>query len=156
MQGEGRIKAIFISKSRNGILEFPEAVTVVAGKGIENDRYFEDANRKSRDCEITFIESETIEAYNACHAVKIDPWQPRRNILTQGIALNDLVGKRFSINGCVFEGVEICEPCELLRERTRKDAIKWFQGKGGLRASVLTGGRVELGNKLIMEKDHGR
>ncbi len=121
------------------------------GKGIQGDRYFSDANRKAPDYEITFIESEEIDRYNATHPDSIEYRQPRRNVLTAGIALNELVGAKFRVGGARFEGLETCEPCELLRTRTSPAAFRWFVGKGGLRARILDSGRIKVGDRFEVE-----
>jgi MOSC domain-containing protein YiiM len=147
------IKAIFIAAERNGILETPASVPIVPGKGIVGDRYFRDANRSSPDCEVTFIESEWIDAYNRAHPGRIEYWQPRRNVLTEGVDLNALVGKAFRVGDCAFEGIMLCEPCALFQERTYRDALKWFLGKGGLRARVVSGGTLKIGDGFSWEED---
>jgi MOSC domain-containing protein YiiM len=142
------IKAIFISKERNGTLEMPPEVNVVAGKGILGDRYFNDHNRKSPDYEITFIESEKVDEYNSEIHPKIEYWQPRRNILTAGVDLKSLIGKKFQIGSGLFEGIEPCEPCEILKMRTSSIAFKWFTGKGGLRAKIIGTGTIKIGDNI--------
>jgi MOSC domain-containing protein YiiM len=142
------VKAMFISPERAGkILSISEAI-LFAGKGIEGDRYFEDKNRPTPDYEISFMESEKIDEYNSTNPKKIEYWQPRRNILTIGVDLNALVGQKFQINECIFEGLLLCEPCVLLEERTHPKAIKWFIRKGGLRAKIIHGGRIKTGDKF--------
>lgn len=142
------IKAIYISKTRNGFIEMPPNVEVVAGKGILGDRYFEDSNRKSRDYEITFIEAEQIDAFNERSKEKVEYWQPRRNILTQEINLMGLIGRYFQIGTALFEGIESCEPCELLRSRTTPEAFKWFVGRGGIRAGIIGTGTIKVGDLI--------
>ena len=61
-----------------------------------------------------------------------------------------------AVSVVVFQGVETCEPCELFRKRTHPDVIRWFHGRGGLRASVVSGGRIGIGNKLFIEEDKSR
>jgi MOSC domain-containing protein YiiM len=145
------IQAIYTSKERDGIIGFQSAVFVVAGKGIEGDRYYQDRNRKSDDYQITFIESEKVDAYNRSHSRPIEYWQPRRNILTRGVALDTLIGAAFRIGEARFEGLETCEPCAILRRRTSPDAFKWFAGRGGLRARILRSGRIRIGDALEAE-----
>jgi MOSC domain-containing protein YiiM len=142
------IKAIFIAKERNGIIEAPPSASLVPGKGIVGDRYFLDANRPSPDCEVSFIESENIDAYNRAHPNRIEYWQPRRNVLTQWVDLNALVGKVFHVGECAFEGIMPCEPCALFQKRTSPNALKWFLGKGGLRARILSQGMIRIGDAL--------
>lgn len=150
------IRAIFISKEKDGRIEMPKAVFVVADKGIQGDRYFMDENRKSADYQVTFIESERIDEYNRSHPDAIEYWQPRRNILTRGIDLNALVGRTFRIGKAEFEGLLTCEPCELMKTRTSASAFKWFVGKGGLRARVVGSGEIGVGDLILAEEGVGR
>ena len=142
------VKAIFISPERDGQIRSISEAMLVAGKGIVGDRYFEDKNTTTPDYEISFMDSEKVDEYNANNPNRIEYWQPRRNIITMGVDLNVLVGKKFRINECIFEGIVLCEPCELLEYRTNPYAIKWFTKKGGLRAKIIQGGRIKAGDEF--------
>ncbi|BFM51234.1 MOSC domain-containing protein [Marinomonas sp. THO17] len=143
------IKAIFVAKQSNqGQIEL-DAVKVDAGKGIVGDRYY---GKKGDDGpNITFVESEAIANYNQNFAQQIQLADTRRNVVTQGIALNELVGKRFRIGDAEFYGVELCEPCALLGRRLANDemsaaqVVKAWLHKGGLRADVICSGVVRVG-----------
>jgi MOSC domain-containing protein YiiM len=148
MASQMPVKAIFISAERDGQIRSISEAMLIAGKGIEGDRYFEDKNRPSPDYEISFIESEKVDEYNSSNPNKIEYWKPRRNILTTGVNLNALVGKNFRINECIFEGIVLCEPCALFEKRTHPKAMKWFEKKGGLRAKIIQGGRIKVGDEF--------
>ncbi|WP_191602988.1 MOSC domain-containing protein [Marinomonas algicola] len=146
------IQAIFVSKKSKQSQIGIDAVKVDAGKGIVGDRYY--GKRREAGLNITFIESEEIEAFNANFGQHIRPSDTRRNIVTQGIRLNQLVGKEFEIGGVRFLGVELCEPCASLGKLLANDSltapqvVKAWLNRGGLRANVLTTGILRVGMPL--------
>jgi MOSC domain-containing protein YiiM len=73
---------------------------------------------------------------------------PRRNIVTRGIALNDLCGKTFRVGGVTCEGIELCEPCSLFAKRTRREVLKFFLHRGGLRTRIVEGGGIRVGDHV--------
>ena len=131
-----------------------QKVSVRAGKGIEGDRYFSNtgknrSNYKGQpDWEITLIESEVIVAFNQDTGNKFHESDFRRNIVTEGVRLNDLVGKTFNINGVSFFGVQLCEPCASLQKRLAVKILPDLIGKGGLRAQIRGVGLLNVGDAI--------
>ena len=125
-----------------------DRVSVHQDAGIEGDRYFNAAIRRGPDYQLSLIESENIEAFNVETGLRISFDAPRRNIVTSGVRLNDLCGQRFKVGSVVLEGLELCEPCRLLKTRIDPRALDFFMGKGGLRTRVLTGGVLEVGASI--------
>ena len=76
---------------------------------------------------------------------------PRRNIVTQGIELNGLVGRRFRVGEALFEGAELCEPCTLFARRTHREVLKYLKGRGGLRVTVVEGGAFRVGDLILAD-----
>ena len=73
----------------------------------------------------------------------------RRNIITKGIQLNDLVGKNFKIGSVEVEGMDLCRPCKHLNETLNQDnVLKEFLRKGGLRCQILTSSNINIGDKI--------
>lgn len=148
------ILAIFVSGKRGEKQLTASEVDVVAGCGIVGDRNF----RKSRwpGQNITFIESEEIDNYNRNFAQNIALDATHRNIITQGIRLNALVGREFSIGDVRFKGVELCEPCSVLGKNlennmiTKKEVVRAFVHKAGLRADILSDGKLAIGMEFII------
>jgi MOSC domain-containing protein YiiM len=91
---------------------------------------------------------ENIEAFTRATNLALTPAMPRRNIVTRGVRLNDLCGKRFRVGGAVFEGLELAEPCKLFARRTHPETLQFFAGKGGLRARIVAGGSIRVGDAL--------
>ena len=151
---EGRVKGIYIAPKMGANVSGHQKVSVRAGKGIEGDRYFTNtgknrSNYKGQpDWEITLIESEVIEAFNHDTGNKFHESDFRRNLVTEGIRLNDLVGKTFNINGVSFYGVQLCEPCASLQKRLAVKILPDLIGKGGLRAQIRGVGSLNVGDAI--------
>lgn len=151
---EGHVKGIYIAPKMGANVSGHQKVSVRAGKGIEGDRYFSNtgknrSNYKGQpDWEITLIESEVIAAFNKDTGNKFHDSDFRRNLVTEGIRLNDLVGKTFSINGINFFGVQLCEPCASLQRRLAVQILPDLVGKGGLRAQIRGVGLINVGDVI--------
>jgi MOSC domain-containing protein YiiM len=139
---------IFLAAKRGAPMSAPAAVEALSDIGLSGDRYAEEKNRRSPDYQVTLIELENIEAFTIATGLKLTPEMPRRNIITQGVRLNDLVGIRFPIGSAVFEGLELCEPCRLFAKRTHNEVLEFFRGKGGLRARIVSGGIINVGDTI--------
>jgi MOSC domain-containing protein YiiM len=139
---------IFIAPLKGAPTRGVELVDALAGRGLEGDRYVE---RPGTDGQVTLIESEHIEAFAQATGFAMRPDMPRRNIVTRGDRLNGLVGKRFRVGKAVFEAFELCEPCRIFQRNTHPEALRFFAGKGGLRARIVSGGVVRVGDALVAE-----
>jgi MOSC domain-containing protein YiiM len=127
------------------------SVEALMDGGLSGDRYAEAKNRRAPHYQVTLIELENIEAFVAETGLVLTPGQPRRNIVTSGVNLNLLCGKRFKIAAAVFEGLELCEPCSLSAERTHRESLKFFVGKGGLTARIVAGGHIHVGDRVTAD-----
>jgi MOSC domain-containing protein YiiM len=149
---EGIIAAIYVAVEKGAGVSGHHSVAVRAGKGIVGDRYYSEtgknrSNYKGQpDWEITFIEAESIEEFNANTGNQFHESDLRRNLVTRNIRLNDLVGKHFQINGTKFHGVQLCEPCASLQKRLGVRILPDLVGKGGLRAQILGDGTLTVGD----------
>lgn len=150
------IHTIFIAEHSLGKQVQVDKIELITGKGIVGDRNFDRAQWPGQN--ITFIEIEEIEAFNNNYQQRIHLADTRRNIITQGIRLNALVGKIFTIGDVRFKGVELCEPCatlgKLLGNDTlaAKDVVKAFVHKSGLRADVLSDGEIQYGMSITVNE----
>jgi MOSC domain-containing protein YiiM len=142
---EGRVEAIFISANRGDLPHPVESATAVAGKGLEGNRYF-DTGRPHQ--ELTLIEREQIEYALAEHGLEIDAAASGRNVLTSGVDLNALVGRRFRVGDVECRGLELCEPCTTFEGRTAPGAIKALVHRAGLNAEILAGGELRPGDPV--------
>ena len=131
----------------------PEA-TLEAGKGLVGDRYHKGAGTFSAklfgkpDSEITLIESEEIERFNQSEGVSTSAGEFRRNIVTSGVRLNDLVGRQFTVGAAVLEGIRLCEPCSHLAKLAGPAILRGMVHRAGLRARIVTGATVRPGDRI--------
>jgi MOSC domain-containing protein YiiM len=142
---------IFLASTRGAPMASVASVEALTDGGLSGDRYAEAKNRRAPDYQVTLIELENIEAFVAETGLALTPGQPRRNIVTSGVNLNLVCGKRFKIAAAVFEGLELCEPCSLFAKRTHREILKFFVGKGGLRARIVVGGDIHVGDRVITD-----
>jgi MOSC domain-containing protein YiiM len=98
--------------------------------------------------EVTLIESEEIDRYNHENAETHDYGEFRRNIVTQGVRLNDLVGKEFHVGPTLLEGIRLCEPCTHLAKFISPNVVSGMAHKAGLRARVVHGGVVYVNDSI--------
>jgi MOSC domain-containing protein YiiM len=145
----GRVEQIHIAAEEEGAVHGVESVVVHTGRGLEGDRYLAPADGWApRGTAITLIEAEAIEAVIAEHGIDMTDGRSRRQVTTRGIALNDLVGREFLVGGVRCRGYELCEPCLHLEGMTEPGVIKAFVHRGGLRADVLDGGTIAVGDAV--------
>jgi MOSC domain-containing protein YiiM len=144
----GILRHIFIAPARGAPMAEQVQVEAIAGCGLRGDRYADAANRESPDYQLTLIELENIQAYVEASGQPMALHEPRRNLVTSGVRLNELCGRRFRVGEVELEGLELCEPCALLGQRTRIDAVRFFVHRGGLRCRVLRGGLIQRGDAV--------
>jgi MOSC domain-containing protein YiiM len=143
------IETIFIATEMGSPQLEVSEIELVAGKGIVGDRNFDHDRWPGQN--ITFIEAEEIEAFNATYKCSAKIGETRRNIITRSVRLNDLVGKSFQVGGVQFYGVELCEPCRtfgsLLASNGMQphDVVRAWVHKAGLRANVINSGTLRVG-----------
>ena len=78
--------------------------------------------------------------------------ETRRNVLTPGIDVNALVGKRFRVGDVECRGIELCEPCTHLQSLTRPGVLNGLVHRAGLNADILTDGEIALGDAVTAEE----
>ena len=136
-----------ITKKNNQKIEDVEKVELLSGRGIVGDRHFYENNEVKN--QITLIESENIDYYNNKFKTNYTYLEFRRNVVTKGIRLNDLVGKKLLIGEIEAKGHDLCRPCKHLEEILKgQDIIKEFYRKGGLRCEILNSGTINVGDEI--------
>ena len=136
-----------ITANNNQPIKEVNSIEVLANKGIVGDRHFNDFNDPYN--QLSLIESENIDEYNIKFGLDIPYINFRRNIITKGIQLNDLIGKKLQIGNVELEGVELCRPCRHLTEMlNQKNILKEFMRKGGLRCQILSSSKISTGDKI--------
>ena len=125
---------------------------LVAGKGIEGDRYF--GHSENFKGQATFFDwADYQEIKERFNLPKLDPLVFRRNILIQGTDLNRLVGRQFEISGILFEGSEECKPCYWMDQAVVPGMEDFLQNRGGLRVRVLSDGLLQTGQTRLILRE---
>jgi len=138
---------IGIAKNDDQRIEEVKQISLIAGKGILGDLHFHEYNDARK--QLTLIESENIDYYNKSFNLNIPYLSFKRNIITKGIQLNDLVGKKLLIGKIELRGVDLCRPCKNLQEILKQNnIIKEFLRKGGLRCEILNNGIINVGDLI--------
>ena len=142
-----KVFKIGITNYNNKKIKNVDSIEVIANKGIMGDRHFKDFNDPY--CQLSLIESENIDYYNSKYSLNIPYLEFRRNIVTKGVELNNLVGKKLLIGKVKVEGVDLCRPCKHLTEVLKQDSIlKEFLRRGGLRCEILSSSKINLGDEI--------
>ena len=149
---KGEVISMGIASAERADIQSKDVIEVFAGKGILGDRYYQkfeaEPDSYSPEKEITLIELEAIEALMRDHQIDLDPLQSRRNIVTRGVPLNHLVNREFVVGVVKLKGIELCEPCATLEGMTQKGIIGGLVHRGGLRAQILSDGKIRRGDSV--------
>jgi MOSC domain-containing protein YiiM len=130
------------------------SVNAIAGRGLEDDRYYNlsgtYSNHPGDGRHVTLIEIEAIEALRREYEITLAAGLARRNIVTRGVALNHFVEREFRVGEVTLRGTRLCEPCLHLEKLTQPDTMRGLIHRGGLRAEVIVGGVVRVGDRIVM------
>jgi len=142
-----KIIKIGITELNNKKIVAVNEIDLIAGKGVIGDRHFKDYNDPFNH--LSIIESENIDEYNKKYNFNIPYLDFRRNIVTIGIKLNNLIEKKIMIGGVKLEVVDLCRPCRHLSEKLERDYIvKEFLRKGGIRCKILNDGKISINDQI--------
>jgi len=126
-------------------------VEAIMGKGLLGDRKFIENN--SKISQVTLIEIENINYFNHISETNILPSEFRRNIITEGIKLNDFVNKEFLVGNIKLKGHDLCRPCKYLQNMlSQSNFVKDLLDKGGLRCEILSTGKISVNDKITSIK----
>lgn len=152
MHWKGRLDHIHICASASEDMTELEEAKLVAGKGIEGDRYFLGtgtySGKPAADRQVTLIESETLEALSRDHGVELTPRESRRNLTVTGVPLNHLVGKTFRVGEAVLYGGRLNTPCQYLDDLLGKKLFKLLLNRSGLNCEIVEGGVIRPGDTV--------
>jgi hypothetical protein len=145
----GRVEEILVSPYAAELPYAVERARAIEGIGLEGDRYFAGVGTWSNypvqtGKDLTLIEAEVLEA------VGLSGTEARRNVVTRGIALNELVGRHFRIGEVECYGDRLCEPCTHL-ERLTGISVDVLAHRGGLRVDILSDGELTVGDSITFE-----
>ena len=142
-----RVIKIGVTEFNNKEINEVNSINLVAGKGAIGDRHFRDYNDPYNH--LSIIESESIDEYNRKYSLNIPYLDFRRNIVTKGIGLNDLIDKKILIGNVQLDIIDLCRPCRHLSEKLDKDnIIKEFLRKGGIRCGILNDGKISINDQI--------
>jgi len=146
---EGRVEAIHIAAEREELPHPVDRVEAHAGKGLVGNRYYWENGSASSGNALTLIEAEELEAFAAESGIELTAAASRRNVLTRGIGLNALVGRRFRVGEVECIGVELCEPCSHLASLTHAEVLRGMVHRAGLNADMLNDGEIAVGDPVV-------
>jgi len=136
-----------VTGNSNQKIKEVKTINVLANKGIIGDRHFQEINDPYN--QISLIESESIDNYNIKFGLNISYIDFRRNVITKGVRLNDLVGKKLKVGAVALLGIDLCRPCKHLSENlNQNNIIKEFLRNGGLRCQILSSAKINVGDQI--------
>jgi MOSC domain-containing protein YiiM len=150
-----RVEAIYTAPSEALPVVRRDRTYARPGVGLDGDRYANSTgywsgdNKVSRD--LTLIEAEVIARVCRQLGESLDAGTFRRNLITRGVELNELVGKRFGIGNVVVEGTSLCEPCAYLERVVGRPILRKLVHQGGLRANILTMGEIRTDDPISFD-----
>jgi MOSC domain-containing protein YiiM len=152
----GRLEAICIASGAGAPMQSLAEVEAIAGGGLAGDRYLAGIGfYSSRPTdpgarEVTLFDGSALDWLETEHGIPLSPTEHRRNLTVRGVRLESLIGQRFSVGEVVLEGVKDCPPCEHLQQLVQKPVLKPLVDRGGLRARVIQGGRIRVGDAVVV------
>lgn len=151
-----QIIEIHICTRGGSAMQRVQSAELIAHKGIKGDRYFKETGTFSEklaglpDKELTLIEAEQIQAFNKAHGLNFTYGDFRRNLITEGVDLNSLVGKEFMLGNIRLKGVRLCEPCSHLASILVPEVVSSLAHKSGLRVTILDDGKIQDNTPITM------
>nr|WP_221621643.1 MOSC domain-containing protein [Halocatena pleomorpha] len=158
--GTGRVTQLHIAPDSGEPMQARETVDAVAERGLRGDRYFEghglwnfldeDPNREVQEAsDITFIEAEALAAVEQDAGIELLTGAHRRNVTTQHVPLNHLVGQTFTVGDAICEGIQLCEPCGYMQSLVGEEGLsKALVHRGGLDAIVVESGPIAIDDEV--------
>lgn len=145
------VEAIYVAETAAASMQ-PRRAVEAHVEGLAGDRYARGAgtfsNPAATGTALTLIEAEALDGVVLPGGARLPYDEARRNVVTRGVALNDLVGRRFTIGGVECYGQRLCEPCAHWQRLTRPGVLRPFVHRGGLRADILVAGRLHVGDAI--------
>lgn len=150
---EATVSGLYITPEEAAPIERVDEVTAVAGLGIEGDRYYNrhkdlPEGQRSPEDEITLFQQEGVDRVNSETDLGITYEDMRRNVMTHGVDLDSLIGKRFKVGEVELEGLEPNPPCRHLQALAGKPLLKPMIDDAGIRARIVSGGTIRKGDPI--------
>lgn len=152
VEAVGEVMGIYVAAAGGQPMQRVQGVDAAVGEGLLGDRYRTGTGYWSYDSrlydDVTLVAVEALAAAAAEHGVSLIGGASRRNVETRGVDLDALVGQPFRVGEVELRGERPCEPCRYLDGVTGQRARSALQGRGGLRATVVRGGRLHVGDQI--------
>ncbi len=149
----GRVETIHVADAAGEPVPAVERARALPGVGLEGDRYARGLGRYSHDRrvsrDLTLIEAEVVDEL-ARNGLPLTAGETRRNVMTRGVRLNDLVGRRFRVGDVECRGTRLCEPCAYLVGLVGLPVLEPLVHRGGLRADILSAGEIRPGDPVVV------
>lgn len=151
------VTRILIAESPSAPMTPRVKVRAVPGRGLEGDRYFRGIGTfsprpQTPDFEVTLIEQEKIDAFAAESGLPFTAMNARRNLVTEGVDLNALVGLEFAVGEVRLRGIRLCEPCSYLAKVSFPETLRGLVHRGGLRARIISEGVIRTGDAVVVKR----
>jgi MOSC domain-containing protein YiiM len=156
---QGVVEAVAIAAAATEPMQVVASAQAIAGRGLAGDRYatqagtFSSHSPSAKGYDLTLIEAEVLEGFVLADGQPLSFAGARRNVLTRGVDLNSLVGRRFLIGDVECLGQRLCEPCAHLQRLSGPGLLKPLIHRGGLRADILTDGEISAGATIHAAQD---
>ena len=150
----GEVVGVFRAAEAGAAMQELHQAQLETDRGLVGDRYYAELGTFSAklqgtpDTQVTLIEAEAVAEFNAEQGLRLAAADLRRNIVTQGVRLNNLVGRQFRVGSAVLQGIRLCEPCAYLAEKVESRVLPGMVHRAGLRARIVTGGVVCPGDGI--------
>ncbi len=150
---QGEIVSLFISPRSAGPMVSVSQVRAFADRGLEGDRFFRDSwNAANRpDKAVSLIEEETLQVAAEELGVEKLAEKCRRNIVTRGVPLIDLLNREFTIGDVRFRGIRLFEPCGHVEQVSGTPGVfRALEHRSGLKAAILSDGIIQVGDFVAL------
>jgi len=157
----GEVVAIYTAPEKGAPMESRDDVSAIAGIGLDGDRYATGAGKYTDKADdgkraVTLIEREAVAAAGREYDIAIGEHETRRNVVTEGVPLNHLVGRTFRVGDVTLRGLRLAEPCTYLEGLTRPRVRRALVHRAGLRAEILEGGTLRVGDAVEVGDPNGQ
>lgn len=143
----GRVEAIWVAASAGEPARAQQVVRALPGRGLDGDRHVTGTGTFPSGLPgsaLTLVEAEVCETFDP----PLAPDVHRRNVVTRGIPLNDLVGHEFTIGDVRCRGMRLCEPCTVVQRYAGRPVLRDLVHRGGLRTDILSAGEIRVGDEI--------
>jgi MOSC domain-containing protein YiiM len=153
---QGEVVSLYIAPQAAKPMVDVSEVRAFADRGLEGDRFFRESwnAAKRPDKAVSLIEEETLQAAAAELGTEIFSDRSRRNIVTRGVPLLELLDREFTIGGVVLRGIRLFEPCGHLEKISKIAGIfRALEHRSGLKAAILSDGLIRVGDPVALRGD---